>query len=250
MDIRVIDVQNLGFRYGRTWVFRDVSFSLQAGKIAAILGPNGQGKTTLLKSVVGLLKPDSGSATLDGRLGYVAQRNEIAFSYKVIDIVVMGRAAHVGMFRAPGSNDYEHARSALAKLQLNHLSEQTFNRLSGGERQLVMIARALASECQVLILDEPASALDFRNQDLVLSTLRGLAKDFGLAILMTTHFPQHAAHIADYSLLLQSVDEARWGPSEEMLSEKNLELLFGLPVKRIQVERGDSNHSGILPLFS
>jgi len=220
----MIDVQGLGFRYGRTWIFRDVEFSLPAGKIAAILGPNGQGKTTLLKSVVGLLKPDTGSATLNGHLGYVAQRNEIAFSYKVIDIVVMGRAAHIGMFRTPGSKDYE--------------------------RQLVMIARALASECQVLILDEPASALDFRNQDLVLSTLRKLAKELNLAILMTTHFPQHAAHIADYSLLLQSVDEAQWGPSEDMLSEENLERLFGLPVRRIQVERGNTNHSGILPLFS
>ena len=246
----MIDVQGLGFRYDQTWIFRDVSFSLPAGNIAAILGPNGQGKTTLLKSVVGLLKPATGSSTLGGRLGYVAQRSEIAFSYKVIDIVVMGRAAHVGMFRAPGSKDYEHARTALSKLQLQHLSEQPFNRLSGGERQLVMIARALASECQVLILDEPASALDFRNQDLVLSTLRGLAKDLGLAVLMTTHFPQHAAHIADFSLLLQSVDQAQWGPSEEMLSEENLELLFGLPVKRIQVERGETYHSGILPLFS
>ena len=110
-----------------------------------------------------------------------------------------------------------------------------------------MIARALASECQVLILDEPASALDFHNQDLVLSTLRELAKDLGLSILMTTHFPQHAAHIADYSLLLQSVDESQWGKSSDMLSEEKLELLFGLPVKRIQLE---TSHSGILPLFS
>ena len=154
------------------------------------------------------------------------------------------------MFRAPGSKDYKHARNALAQLRLTHLANEQFNRLSGGERQLVIIARALASECQVLILDEPASALDFRNQDLVLSTLRVLARDLDLAILMTTHFPQHAAHIADYSLLLQSVDQAYWGPSEEMLSEDKLELLFGLPVKRIQIERGDKSHSGILPLFS
>ena len=246
----MITVQGLGFRYGKTWIFRDISFSLPAGKIAAILGPNGKGKTTLLKSVVGLLKPATGSAKLGGRPGYVAQRTEIAFSYKVIDIVVMGRAAHVGMFQTPGSKDYGHARNALARLRLEHLAEKQFNLLSGGERQLVMIARALASECQVLILDEPASALDFRNQDLVLSTLRELAKDLGLSILMTTHFPQHAAHIADYSLLLQSVDESHWGLSEEILSEEKLELLFGLPVKRIQLDRGETSHSGILPLFS
>ena len=246
----MIEVRNLGFRYGKTWIFRDISFSLPAGKVAAILGPNGQGKTTLLKTVVGLLKPATGSATLGGRLGYVAQRTEIAFSYKVIDIVVMGRAAHVGMFQAPRSKDYEHARNALQRLQLEHLADKHFNLLSGGERQLVMIARALASECQVLILDEPASALDFRNQDLVLSTLRALAKDMGLSILMTTHFPQHAAHIADYSLLLQSADEALWGLSEEILSEDKLEMLFGLPVKKIQLEQGSTSHSGILPLFS
>jgi len=246
----MIDVQGLGFRYGTSWVFRNVTFTLEAGKIAAILGPNGQGKTTLLKSVVGLLKPETGNATLSGRLGYVAQRSEIAFSYKVIDIVVMGRAAHVGMFSAPSSKDYERARSALTKLHLNHLADQHFNRLSGGERQLVMIARALASECQVLILDEPASALDFRNQDLVLSTLRRLAKDLDLAILMTTHFPQHAVHIADYALLLQNVDQADWGPADHMLSEENLEQLFGLPIKRIEIERDDTRLSAILPMFS
>ena len=246
----MIDVQSLGFRYGQHWVFRGVSFELEAGKIAAILGPNGRGKTTLLKSVVGLLTPDTGHASLGGRLGYVAQRTEIAFAYKVIDIVVMGRAAQVGMFRVPGPIDYEHARNALSRLGISDFAQHYFNNLSGGERQLVMIARALASECQVLILDEPASALDFRNQDLVLSTLRRLAKDLGLAILMTTHFPQHAVHIADYALLLQSVDEAQWGPSEHMLTEDKLELLFGLPVKRIQVQHGDTSHSSILPLFS
>lgn len=246
----MIDVEGLGFRYGQNWVFRDVSFALKAGEIAAILGPNGRGKTTLLKSVAGLLKPNTGAAMLGGRFGYVAQRTEIAFAYKVIDIVVMGRAAHVGTFRAPGSKDYQHARQALSQLQLAHLAEQHYNRLSGGERQLVMIARALASECQVLILDEPASALDFHNQDLVLSTLRHLARDLDLAILMTTHFPQHAVHIADYALMLQGVNEAQWGPAEQMLSEENLQRLFGIPLKRIQIVAGEKSHSGILPLFS
>ena len=112
----MIDVQSLGFRYGQNWVFRGVSFALEAGKIAAILGPNGRGKTTLLKSVVGLLTPDTGHASLGGRPGYVAQRTEIAFAYKVIDIVVMGRAAHIGTFRVPGPTDYEHARDALSQL--------------------------------------------------------------------------------------------------------------------------------------
>ena len=246
----MIDVQSLGFRYGQSWVFRDVNFKLEAGKIAAILGPNGRGKTTLLKSVVGLLKPHTGLATLGGRLGYVAQRAEIAFSYKVIDIVVMGRAAHIGMFRAPSPKDYERARDALSQLGLSEFAEQYFNKLSGGERQLVMIARALASECDVLVLDEPASALDFRNQDLVLSTLRRLAKDFGMTVLMTTHFPQHAAHIADYALLLQSVELAQWGASEELLSEENLERLFGLPVATVQFQHGLATHSSVLPVFS
>ena len=136
----MIEVRSLGFSYGECWVFRDVNFTLEAGKIAAILGPNGRGKTTLLKSIVGLLKPAKGHARLYGRLGYVAQRTEIAFAYKVIDIVVMGRAAHVGMFRAPGLQDYEHARNALSQLGLSEFAEQHFNQLSGGERQLVMIA--------------------------------------------------------------------------------------------------------------
>jgi len=246
----MIQAEGISFRYDEQWIFRNVSFSLAAGETAAILGPNGRGKTTLLKSVLGLLRPSEGLVILDGRTGYVAQRAEIAFSYKVIDIVVMGRAAHIGLFRTPDKSDYELARRALNLLNIEQFAHRPFNRLSGGERQLVMIARALASECRILVLDEPASALDFRNQDLVLSTLRRIAAEEGIAVLFTTHFPQHAVHIANRALLLHEDLRHDWGPAFEVLTEAKLEALYGLPIRALKLKSKGQEKSTMVPVFS
>lgn len=246
----MIQVENAAFRYRDDWVFRGVSFELAKGQTAAILGPNGRGKTTLLKSIVGLLSLAEGSAEVSGRIGYVAQKNDMAFAYRVLDIVVMGRAAHVGMFSTPGPKDYQIARTTLDRLGIGAFAERIYTQLSGGERQLVMIARALASECDVLILDEPTSALDFSNQALILLVLQRIAAEDGLTVLMTTHAPQHAQHLADDVLLMHGPGRQDWGPAKDMLTEERLEALYGIPVKALEIEHNGKVTSTLVPLFS
>ena len=245
----MIRVEDADFRYRDNWIFRRVNFELRRGQTGAILGPNGRGKTTLLKSIVGLLDLTKGRAWTGGRIGYVAQRNDMAFAYKVLDVVVMGRASHVGLFRTPEARDYRIARHTLDHLGIGAFADRLYSQLSGGERQLVMIARALASECEVLILDEPTSALDFANQALILKTLHRIAAEDGLTVLMTTHVPQHAQRLADMVLLMHGPDRQDWGPATEMLTEERLEALYGVPVKALDIEHEGRSTSALVPLF-
>ncbi|MEM9814076.1 MAG: ABC transporter ATP-binding protein [Pseudomonadota bacterium] len=151
--------------------------------------------------------------------------------------------------RTPGAEDYRIARRTLERLGLGSFTDRLYSQLSGGERQLVMIARALASECEVLILDEPTSALDFSNQALILETLHRIAREDGLTVLMTTHVPQHAQRLADIVLLMHGPDRQDWGTAAEMLTEDRLEALYGVPVKALEIQHGGRTASALVPLF-
>lgn len=245
----MIAVHNAAFRYGEEWVFRNVSFTLERGQTAAILGPNGKGKTTLLKSIIGLHPLAEGTAKTAGRVGYVAQKNDMSFAYKVLDLVVMGRASHVGLFRMPSHKDYQIARTTLHRLGIGDFVDRIFTQLSGGERQLVMIARALASECEILVMDEPTSALDFFNQSVIMETLRRITAEDGLTVLLTTHVPQQAQLLADKVLLMHDPDRQAWGDAQEMLSERRLKDLYGVPIKSVTFEHDGRSVSALVPLF-
>ena len=243
----MITVTNASVKYDNRFVFTDLGFTLPKGKIGAILGSNGRGKTSLLKAIVGLQKLTGGSIQTTGRIGYVAQKTEITFSYRVLDIVVMGRATHVKMFRVPSVEDYEIARKTLTDLRLDHLIDQPYSRLSGGERQLVMIARALASECRILVLDEPTSALDLANQLVIFQALQKVAKKSGLTVLMTTHAPQQVSLMCDYVLLMYNTEESEWGEVDSTLNAENLERLYGIPMREVKVS---STEKTFVPLIS
>ena len=245
-----IELEQAGFRFVDSWVYRNYSLTINRGEIAAILGPNGRGKTTLLKAVIGLLNLKEGSVSVSGEIGYVPQSASSAFSYSVLDMVVMGRARHIKLFRTPGGEDFAIARETLAALNLTELTDRSFNRLSGGERQLVLIARALASECDILILDEPTSALDLHNQDKILSILRDIASERGLTILFSTHYPQHALHIADKVLLMHKPDYYQFGCKSEIMSEENLQKLYALPIREVSIEFNGKTATTVVPIFS
>lgn len=220
-------------------VARGVDLELTPGKVLAILGPNGRGKTTLIKALVGLMPLAKGSRELRGAIGYVPQGAGVGFDYKVREVVVMGRARRLGLFRSPGLADYAAAEAALERVGMARLADRTVTTLSGGERQLVIVARALAGACDLLLLDEPASALDLKNQRRLFDILTTLAHDDGLAVAFSTHVPGHAFEAADQALLLYSAERRTLGPVADVLSEAALSDLYGTSVRVLsQTEPG------------
>ena len=206
-----------------TPILEDYSLSVDAGAVLAILGANGVGKTTLLNCIVGLApaeRRDGRSAAAASAI--VPQLFHATFAFSVLDIVLMGRARHIGLFGAPRARDYQIARKYLELMRVGSLAERPFNELSGGQRQLVMIAQALASECEIMVLDEPCSALDYKNQSIVIDSLRRLNADMGLTIVFTTHAPQHGLEVASHVLLMNDRRRYRHGTVEDVLTAENL----------------------------
>lgn len=228
----MLELTGVGYHYrGRDWVFRDAGFLAPGGSVTAVLGPNGRGKTTLIRCAAGLLSPQEGAIRRDGHVGYVPQAHGGAFAYRVSDMVVMGRARHVGVFASPGRADRTAAQEAMARVGIQELAERPFPALSGGEQQLVLIARAIASECPILALDEPSSGLDLHNQAQVLSLLRSLASS-GMTILLTTHHPDHAMYLAD-AVVLMGQSQVRTGKADELLTETTLSELYDVEVRTL-----------------
>src|SRR3954463_1610899 len=210
----ILEAQSLAFGFPGRTIGRDVSFSLGAGDVVCVLGPNGGGKTTLFRTVLGLLEKHSGSIKLEGRpieslsrneiarlIGYVPQGHSGYFAYTVREFVLMGRTAHVGVFSSPSRNDHDVASRMLGSLGIAHLADRPVTEVSGGERQLALVARALAQEPRLLLLDEPTASLDFGNQVHVLQKISALAAS-GISILFSSHDPDHAFLTSQRVLLL------------------------------------------------
>jgi iron complex transport system ATP-binding protein len=244
----MIEAQALGFRFSpqAPWLFEDLSFALAPGETLALLGRNGRGKTTLLKCLARLISPTKGVIRCAGVLGYVPQQFAIPFAYSVFDVVLMGRARHVGLFSNPTARDRARVHEALELVGIDALAAHAITTLSGGERQLALMARALASDVDLLLLDEPVSALDFRNQAIVLSTLRRLAAERGLGILMTTHDPTHALQIADRAIFLYGAGQCEEGPITTMCTETKLSSLYGIAMRKLEHRIGDRPSSSIV----
>lgn len=243
----MIDVRNAGKRFGDRWIFRDLSFQIGDGEIVAILGRNGTGKTTLLRAVLGLDALSEGEVDVRREAALVPQNSDSPFAYSVLDIVLMGRARHLGMFQLPKADDYVAARDALAILGIEAFEARLISELSGGERQLVLIARAIASGARILVLDEPTSALDFNNQDTILNTMRWAARNREMTVLFTSHYPQHALHIADKALLMFGVEDHSFGDASTVLSENALSRLYDFPIVHLSNAEGVST---LTPVFT
>lgn len=234
-----------GLEYGyRHSLYSPISFCCSPGETLAVLGANGRGKTTLLHTLIGAQPRLSGKIDCRHTVGFVPQ-SFVSPDYSVFDSVLMGRAPGVGAFSIPGPEDEAIALDALKTMGLEALAERNINTLSGGQRQLVLIARALAMQCRILILDEPTAALDIYNQSRVLSLIRRLSRGQNISIIFSTHDPYHALRIADSVLLL--LPDCRWlfGKKEDVLTEENLRAAYGVPIRQVQIEQ----HQVLIPLF-
>ena len=221
------------------------NLSIDPGSVTCLLGPNGIGKTTLCKTLLGLIPPLAGKVEIDGQdlsgldqqtvarqIAYVPQAQATEFAYSVLDLVVMGRTAHLGAFSAPRAADYAMAMTALRRLGIDALAERDSTRISGGQRQLVLIARALAQQTRIIVMDEPTASLDLGNRILVLNTIRKLAED-DLAVVLSTHEPEHAFVVADRVAIL-AADGFLSGPVETVMTAGELSRLYrvGLIVEK------------------
>ena len=226
-------------------VGRGLDVRLEKGEVLALLGPNGGGKTTLLKTLLGLLGPKAGEVRLGGAalssrsirerarlIAYVPQTHVATFAFSVETVVLMGRTAHGDLFARPTSRDRMVAMAALDRLGIAQLAPRPYTMISGGERQLVLLARALAQEPQFIVLDEPTANLDFGNQGKVMREIRALAAS-GLGVLFTTHDPNHALRAADRACLLRNGELVAEGPVKKILTREQLEALYGAPVQMI-----------------
>ncbi|KHA55305.1 ABC transporter [Aeromonas hydrophila] len=245
----MIRVNQLSYHTGKRPLFDRLTFHQPPGTIAAVLGPNGRGKTTLLRLLLSLQKGATGTVQLSAPAAYVPQLSSALFNYSVRTMVSLGRVRHLPWYASPSQRDHDITEQAMADLGLTQFADTSFNLLSGGEKQMVMIARALAGEPEILILDEPTSALDLANQDTVISVLKMLAAERGKTILFTSHYPQHALHIADYSLLLFDGTQALFGQTSILLTEENLGKLYQLPVSVVPVNHQYRQTCGVIPLF-
>ncbi len=234
-------IDDLACGYGVKTVLANVSFALGGGDFLCLLGPNGAGKTTLFKTLLRLMKPKSGRILLDGedvaswshrrfaaRIGYVPQAHMPPFPYKVLDVVAMGRTSRLGLLGSPSRSDVAIAEEALQLMSIGHLKDADCTRISGGERQLALIARALAQQPDILVMDEPASNLDFGNQIAVLDLVAQLAEERAIGVIMTTHDPNHALLYASMVAAIGRGGTLKVGAPEQVVNEDYLRDTYGV----------------------
>jgi iron complex transport system ATP-binding protein len=253
----ILEGRDLTIGYPERVVGRGLNVRLAKGEVLALLGPNGGGKTTLLKTLLGLLSAKAGTVSIGGKglhahsnrerarlIAYVPQTHVATFAFTVETVVLMGRIAHGDLFSRPSANDHAVATRMKERLGIGHLADRPYTEISGGERQLALLARALAQEPHFVVLDEPTASLDFGNQGKVMREIRGLAES-GHGVLFTTHDPNHALRAADRCHLLREGLTMAEGPVGSVLTPAQLESLYGAPVET-DIDQG-RNTTAFLP---
>lgn len=247
-----LSIRSAGFSFGKKEVWREINLDVEKGETICLLGPNGCGKTTLLNCIHGDLPLKTGRIEINGQdvgtitvtdialqMGYVFQEHNAPFPYTSLEVVRMGRAPHLGLFQVPSRQDTTLARKIMEEMGISYLESQRYTSISGGERQLVLIARTLCQEPEIILLDEPTSHLDFKNQALVLQTIKRLAGK-GLTIIMTSHFPDHAWLISSKVAMMGNHGFVAVGPAEEVMTEEKLSETYGIKVRVYKGISGDS----------
>ncbi|MGX0876907.1 iron complex transport system ATP-binding protein [Roseovarius sp. MBR-154] len=246
-----LEARDLSIGYGREVVGRGLGLAVTPGRVTCLLGPNGCGKTTLFRTLLGLLPPLSGEVLLGGapitrlrraeiarRIAYVPQAHAPPFPFETLEVVMMGRTARLGTFAQPGAADRAAAQAALDRLGIGDLAARDYSRLSGGQRQLVLIARALAQAAPLIVMDEPTASLDFGNQAQVLAQIAGLAAEAGQGVILSTHDPDQAFALGADVVLMSAGRIIGSGAAETVLSGAALSRVYGLPVAVEMTESG------------
>ncbi len=262
-------VDHVTYGYARRPVLHDILFTVTSGEIVSLLGPNGSGKTTLLKLLLGFYQPETGEVRLDGRpvssyapkalarrMAYVPQVHHPVFGYRVLDVVLMGRMPHKRYFFHYSAADEKIALDALARLNIVHLRDRSYTQVSGGERQLILIARALAQGADIFVMDEPINGLDYGNQLRLLTGIADLAEG-GYTFIKTTHFPDHALWVSDRAVMLKAGRVVADGATASVVTRDNLYNLYRISVdvitlqsgRIICVPKGIQKHSGCRSYF-
>lgn len=236
----LIAAQSLDIGHRKSRIAGDIDLSLASGEILCLLGPNGAGKTTLFRTLLGLVPSMGGDVYLEGTpltdlsraqiartVAYVPQSLIVPFPYSVRDLVLMGRTSLMGAFARPSHRDFSLTEDALDTVGIRHLGDIPVTAISGGERQLALIARALAQQSRAIILDEPAASLDFGNRERLLETLTRLAGD-GLGLIVSTHEPAHAARIAQRVLSIDRQGCTQISSAPAALTAQRLAQLYGI----------------------
>ena len=245
----LIDAKNISFSYHNKTVLNEVDFQLHQGDVLSLVGQNGCGKTTLLKILMGIYK-SKGSVQLLSKdiqsyshkelaklISYVPQTHQIPFDYSVFDVVLMGRLAHIGLFSNYSVKDKELATQCLEKVGILHLKESIYSKISGGERQLAFIARALVQESKIIFMDEPVTGLDYGNQLKLLKFLKELCLE-GYTFVKTTHYPDHALYASNKVMMLKNGKVLDVGDIDTKLTQYNIKELYDVDVEIISKENG------------
>lgn len=248
IDSKLFEVKGISFDYDGEEIFSDIGFSIERGDVLCILGPNGTGKTTLIKCLNGLHDISSGEILINGEnikklsfkqiskhIGYIPQAHVPSFPFKVFDVVLMGRAPYLNLTDSPKEEDRKIALDALKTLGIEDLKDKEYTNLSGGERQLVFLARVLCQKPDILILDEPTSHLDFGNQIRLLEIIDNLAKS-GLSIIMSSHFPDHAFLSSTKVAIMKDSQFIDFGTPDSVVTEKNLRRAYSIDVRLMELD--------------
>lgn len=258
----ILKVENGCFGYPKQdEILTDINIQLDEGHILSVLGPNGIGKTTLLKCMIGLMPWSRGCSLFMGNdirnmsskqiwntISYIPQSHGFSFSYTGLEMVMLGRSSHLGLFQQPGKKEIELAEQMMERVGITRLADKDCNRMSGGELQMVLIAKALINEPKLIILDEPETGLDFHNQILVLNMVEKLAHEENISAIMNTHYPTNAMSIADEAFMMNHSGERFYGKTGDILNEQNISRSFDVNVVVDEIIYQNKTIRSIIPV--